>query len=117
MPKDNFLEKKFKKQLLSINNSLENSFNQLKNLKSSIKKLSLSKDNKLFLSIGVLIILSLSYFLIPAIYNKDLIKAEIKNHLYSKYKIELKSLDKINYSLLPNTHYVIKNLYILNNDD
>ena len=73
-------------------------------------------DIKLVAS-GVLIILSLSYFLIPAIYNKDLIKAEIKNHLYSKYKIELKSLDKINYSLLPKPHYVIKNLSILNNDD
>ena len=55
MPKYNFLEKKFKKQLLSINNSLENSFNQIKNLKSSIKKLSLSKDNKLFLGLGVFI--------------------------------------------------------------
>ena len=28
MPKYNFLDKKFKKQLLSINNSLESSFNK-----------------------------------------------------------------------------------------
>ena len=48
MPKYNLLDKKFKKQLLSINNSLENSFNKIKILKSNIKRLSLSKDNKVF---------------------------------------------------------------------
>ncbi len=117
MPKYNFLEKKLKQQLLSINNSLENTFNRIKNLKSFIRKLSLTKDNKVFLSIGVFTILSLSYFLIPAIYNKDLIKAEIKNHLFSKYKIELKSINKISYSILPKPHYVVKNLSILNNDN
>tara|TARA_Y100001970_G_C14252613_1_gene872926 strand:+ start:4413 stop:5900 length:1488 start_codon:yes stop_codon:yes gene_type:complete len=116
MPKYNLLDKKFKKQLLSINNSLENSFNKIKVLKSNIKKLSLTKDNKVFLGIGIFIILSLSYFLIPSIYNKDLIKDEIKNHLVSKYEINLKFNNEINYSFLPKPHYIIKDLSILNKD-
>ncbi len=117
MPKYNLLDKKFKKQLLSINNSLENSFNKIKVLKSNIKRLSLSKDNKVFLGIGIFIILSLSYFLIPSIYNKELIKDEIKNHLVSKYKINLNFSDKINYSFLPKPHYIIKDLSILNKEN
>ena len=117
MPKYNLLDKKFKKQLLSINNSLENSFNKIKVLKSNIKRLSLSKDNKVFLGIGVFIILSLSYFLIPSIYNKEIIKDKIKNHLVSKYKINLKFNNEINYSFLPKPHYIIRDLSILNKDD
>ena len=117
MPKYNLLDKKFKKQLLSINNSLENSFNKIKILKSNIKRLSLSKDNKVFLGIGIFIILSLSYFLIPSIYNKEIIKDKIKNHLVSKYKINLKFNNEINYSFLPKPHYIIKDLSILNKDD
>ena len=37
--------------------------------------------------------------------------------MFSKYKIELKSIDKISYSILPKPHYVVKNLSILNNDN
>ena len=117
MPKYNLLDKKFKKQLLSINNSLENSFNKIKILKSNIKRLSLSKDNKVFLGIGIFIILSLSYFLIPSIHNKEVIKDKIKNHLVSKYKVNLKFNNEINYSFLPKPHYIIKDLSILNKDD
>ena len=62
--------------------------------------------NKLFLSIATLVILTLSYFLIPTVYNKDEIKQQIKNvdtlehssvqkNIEIKYKKNLLNLIKV----------------------
>ena len=116
MNKPNLLLKKLKSQFLSINDSIESFFNQFKNFKSWIKKTRLNEDNKLVLIPGILAILTLSYFLLPTIYNKDVLKAEIKNQIASKYNINIVFKDKVTYSLLPKPHFVTKNLIISKNN-
>ena len=113
MNKHNLLIKKLKKQFLSINDSIESSFNKLKYLKVNFKKTKLSKNNKVFLASATVVILTLSYFLIPTLYNKELIQTQIKNHVLKKYNIEVKFNNKIKYGLLPSPHFVAKDLSII----
>ena len=117
MSKHNSFAKKFKKQFLSINDSIESYFNKLKFFIANIKKTKLTENNRLFLTIGGLVILTLSYFLIPTYYNKDLIQSEIKNQIKKRYNIELKFNEKIKYGLLPKPHFSAKNLSILSENE
>lgn len=112
MSKHNLLIKKIKKQILSINNLIESNFNKIKYLKSNYKKIISVKENRVILVVGIVIILTLSYFLIPTFYNKDLIASQIKNQLFKNYNIEIKFNEKINYGLLPKPHFSSKNLSI-----
>ena len=57
--------------------------------------------------------MTLSYFLIPTLYNKDLIQSQIKNQILKNYNIDLEFNEKINYGLLPKPHFSSKNLSIL----
>ena len=113
MNKNNFFIKKLKTQFLSINNSIESNFNNLKNLKKNFKKTRLTKDNKVFLSIAAIIFLTLSYFIIPTLYNKNIIKGQIKNHILKKYNIDIKFNEKVRYGLLPKPHFATNNLSII----
>jgi len=117
MPKHNQFIKKLNSQFVSINNTLESYFNSLKIFITNFKKLKLSQNNKAFLVSIVIIILFISYYLIPTIYSKDLIKLEIKNQVFKKYNIDIKFNDKIKYSLLPKPHFYTKNLSILLNQE
>ena len=113
MNKQNLLNKKVKKQFLYINDLIESYFNKLKYFKSNFKKILLNKENTVFLAIAVVVILTLSYLLIPTFYNKDRIQNQIKNQVFKKYKIDIKFNEKINYGLLPRPHFSAKNLSIL----
>ena len=115
MSKHNFLNKKVKKQILSINDLIESNFNKLKYFKSNYKKILLSKENRLVLIIGTVVILTLSYLLIPTFYNKDIIQAQIKNQILKNYNLDIKFNEEINYNLLPKPHFSAKNLSILRN--
>ncbi len=117
MQKNNFIAKKIKKLILSINVSIESYFNKITFFINSFKKTSLIKNNKLVLSIAILVILTLSYFLIPTVYNKDSIKQEIKNQILNKYNINIKFNENITYSLLPRPHFISKNLSIIKGDN
>ena len=113
MNKNNFFIKKLKKQFLSINDSIESNFNNLKNLKINFRKTKLTKDNKVFLSFATIIFLTLSYFLIPTLYSKNLIQDQVENHIYKKYNINVKFNKKIKYGLLPKPHFVTNDLSII----
>ena len=115
MIKHNFLNKKVKKQILSINDLIESNFNKLKYFRSNYKKILLSKENRLVLVTGTVVILTLSYFLIPTFYNKEIIQSQIKNQILKNYNLDLKFNEKINYILLPRPHFSAKNLSILRN--
>ena len=115
MIKHNLLIKKIKRQILSINDLIESNFNKLKYLKSNYKKVLLSKDNRLILVVVIAAILTLFYFLIPTIYNKEVIQSQIENQIYKNYKIKIKFNKKLDYGLLPKPHFSVKNLSIFHN--
>ena len=113
MSRHNLINKKIKKQILSINDLLENNFNKLKYFKSNYKKILLNKDNRVFLFLGILVILTLSYLSLPSFYNKEIVRSEIKSQLLKNYDIELKLEEEINYSFFPTPHFFIRNPLIL----
>lgn len=114
MRKQNSLSKKIGKQILSINNLLENYFNSLRRFILDLKKLRFDRNNKVFLVIVSIIFLTLVYFLIPTAYDKELIQKEIKNQIFQKYNIIVKFENNIQYNFFPKPHFSSKNLSILN---
>ena len=113
MSKQNLFTKKLKKQFLSINDSIESYFNKLRLFFFNLKKTKLSDNNRVILTIGIIVILTLSYFLIPTFYNKDVVEVKIKNQIFKKYNIEIKFKDKIEHGLLPKPHFSSKKISIL----
>ena len=116
MNKDNLLAKKLKKQFLSINNSIESFFNQIKPLIFKIKKSKFDPNNKSFLFFGIIIIAVFTFFSIPSFYDKNIIQSKIKEQILDKYDVEVRFNDKINFSLLPQPHFVSKDFSILNDN-
>ena len=113
MSRHNLLNKKIKKQILSINDLFENIFNKLKYFKSNYKKILLNKNNRVFLFVGILVILTLSYLSLPSFYNKETVRSKIKNQLLKNYNIGLKLENEINYSFFPSPHFFIRNPIIV----
>ena len=113
MSRHNLLNKKIKKQILSLNDVFENIFNKLKYFKSNYKKILLNKNNRVFLFVGILVILTLSYLSLPSFYNKETVRSEIKNQLLKNYNIGLKLENEINYSFFPSPHFFIRNPIIV----
>ena len=105
-----------RKQILSINNSIESYFNKLRQFIQNLKKFKFDKNNRVFLSLIAIVFLTLVYFLIPSAYNKDIIKAEIENQIFQKYQVNVKFNNKINYNLFPKPNFSSSNLSILNNE-
>tara|TARA_Y100000389_G_C17419966_1_gene496115 strand:- start:12 stop:1502 length:1491 start_codon:yes stop_codon:yes gene_type:complete len=116
MQKHNLLAKKLKKQILSINVSIESYFNNLKNFKLKSIKAKFDSNYKLFWGIGAFVILTISYFLAPTAYDKPTMKQMIKNQILNRYNIDIKFNEKITYALLPRPHFKSKNLSILENE-
>ena len=116
MQKHNLLAKKLKKQILSINVSIESFFNKFKNLNLKNIKAIFDSNYKLFWGIGAFVILTISYFLSPTAYDKPATKQMIKNQILNRYNFDIKFNEKIPYALLPRPHFKSKNLSILEND-
>ena len=115
MNKHNLLIKKVKQRFLSINNSIESYFNKLKFLKKNFKKIEFIKNNRVFFGLSALVILTFSYFLIPTMYDHNIIQSEIKNQISKKYNININFNEDIRYGLLPKPHFQTKNLSIIRN--
>ena len=116
MQKHNLLTKKLKKQILSINVSIESYFNKLKNFNLKTIKAKFDSNYKLFWGIGAFVILTISYFLAPTAYDKPATKQMIKNQILNRYNIDIKFNEKITYALLPRPHFKSKNLSIIENN-
>ena len=116
MNRINLIPKKLKQRFLSINDFLESYFSKLNFFKTYTKKNNILANNRVFLGLSAVLILTLSYFLLPTLYNKDIAQVEIQNQILKKYNINIKFNEKIRYGLLPKPHFVSKNLSILNNE-
>ena len=113
MNKHNSFIKKIAKQILSINNLIESYFNNIRNFKNNFKLSKLISNNRVFFGFSAAVILTLSYFLLPTIHDKNIIQSKIKNHIDKKYKFNVKFNEKIRYGLIPKPHFTTKNLSIL----
>jgi len=116
MYKHNLLIKKIKKQYLSINDSIESSFNKLKLFILKVRKTGIDTNNRLILILFSSIILIIGYFLMPTLYDKKIIQSQIKNQILNQHNIEIQFNEKISYGLLPIPHFISKDVSILNND-
>ena len=110
-------KQKLQKQLLLINESLESYFSKLKSFIKDIKKFKFSPYNRVFFASGILAILTLIYLLIPTLYNKNIIKSQIKDQIINKYDINIKFNSKIKYRLLPKPHFVAENLSLIGEEE
>lgn len=113
MNKDNIFAKKLKKQFLSINNSIESFFNQIKSLIFKIKKSKFDPNSKTFLFFGITIIAIFTFFSLPSFYDKNIIQAKVKDQILNKYDIDVRFNDKITFSLFPKPHFISKDFSIL----
>jgi hypothetical protein len=108
--------KKFNKLVLSVNERIESFFNDLIILASSKKKIKdylRNIDKKITISIASVVILILSYFLIPTFYDKDLVKKKLTNQILKKFNLEVKFEGALEYGLLPKPHFFIKDTIIV----
>ena len=116
----NFTKKKFNKLLLSINKLIESFFNNISDYLKEFKKKNsrFEKTNKIiFISLSSLFILVLGYFLIPTIYDKNLVKIKLQNQIKNKYNLKVNFVDDISYALFPKPHFYANNLNIFHNDN
>ena len=112
MPKDNQFAKKLRKQFLSINSLIESYFNSLNLFLQNLKKRKFINNNKVFLTFAISLILVLSYFSLPTLFDKNLIQSKIKNHIIKKYNIDVKFNEEIVYTIFPKPHYSAKNVSV-----
>ena len=110
--------KRLKKQLLSINKLIESFFNnfqtKIKHIKKNQQKF---LDNRVAIGVAVIFFLTVSYFLIPTLYNKNKIEVLLKNQTLDQFEIDIKFNDKIRYGLFPKPYFYTKDLEINYNDE
>ena len=106
--------------LLKYLNNISNSINSLlvKNLnKLNISNLrNLSKNSKIILTFVAVIIVFISYLLLPTFYNKVDISRELKNKLSNKLSLDFEFSENINYNFFPSPHFTINKITLLKNN-
>ena len=85
-----------------INSLLSRNLNKLNvaNLKNILI------NNKVFLTIVLLVILFFSYLSLPNVFNKDQISVELKKNLLDELNLEFNFEKKLDYKFLPRPHFV-----------
>tara|TARA_B100001093_G_scaffold23787_1_gene21057 strand:+ start:594 stop:2087 length:1494 start_codon:yes stop_codon:yes gene_type:complete len=121
MQKKNIFFKKINNLVLSISKRIESFFDFFRQLirhRKNFFKSFKTVDKKIFISVAVIFITVISYFLIPAFYDENKIKAKLENQILERYNLQVKFDQSINYSLLPKPHFFSKSTkikYKLNN--
>ena len=107
-----------KKKIILLDKRIESFFDKFKNLKkfNQSKKKFFRLNKKLAISVASLIVLFLSYFLIPAFYEEHKIKTSLINQISDRYDIKIEFNDKVKYGLFPKPFFYTKNLNIRHNE-
>ena len=113
MNKHNYIVKILIKINNSINSLLERNLNKLN--VANLKKILI--NNKIFLTIVLLVILFLSYLSIPNIFSQNQISAELKKDLLDKLNLEFNFEKKLNYKFLPRPHFTTNESSIIFNEN
>ena len=104
MNRHNFFVKFLNKINSFINSLLERNLNKLNS--NNLKKLLI--NNKIFLSIVVVIILFFSYLSIPNIFNQTEISEQLKKNMLNKLNLEFNFEKKLNYKFYADYKPVVK---------
>ena len=113
MSKTNFFVKHLKNINNFINNLLEKNLNKL-----NFKNLSfLFKNNKIILTFVALFVVFISYLLFPTFYAQNDISKKLKNELHSKFDLNFKFSQNIQYNFFPRPHFIATNTQILDDQN
>jgi hypothetical protein len=96
-----------------INSLLKRNLNKLN--ATNLKKILI--NNKVFLSIVLLVILFFSYLSLPNIFNKNQISVELKKDLLNKLNLEFNFEKELNYKFLPRPHFIINESSVTLNEN
>ena len=113
MSKHNYLVKSLIKIDQFINSLLKRNLNKLN--VANLKKISI--NNKVFLTIVLLVILFFSYLSLPNIFNKNQISVELKKDLFDKLNLEFNFEKKLDYKFLPRPHFITSESSIIFSDN
>ncbi len=116
MQKKNIFKKKINQSVLSATKRIESFFNFFKdNFFSKKKRISFilnTIDQRIFLILAIIIMTIISYFLLPAFYDKNKIKAQLENQIFNKYNLEVKLDQSLKYGLFPKPHFYSEDVTI-----
>ncbi len=104
MIKHNYFVKLIKKINLTINRLIKNNLNKL----NSLNFYNITKSNKFYLSLAVLVVLFLSYLSIPNIYDKIEINKRLNSELQKKFNLNFNLSQNFEYNFLPRPHFIYK---------
>ena len=93
-----------KKTIFKVQNKTNNNFN-------------ISSFNKYLIVCISSLFIYLFYLLIPLLYDKTWVQANIESKLFSEFKVNLSTSANITYRILPAPHYLIKDSKILVDND
>ena len=120
MLKKNIFQKKISKTFLSVTKRIESFFNFFKenffykkNFSRNIKTI----DKKIFIIIATIFITIVSYFQIPAFYDKKEIKSQLENQILEQYNLKVNLDQSLRYGLFPKPHFYSKNTIITYNSE
>ena len=113
MSKHNYLVKSLIKIDQFINSLLKRNLNKLN--VANLKKISI--NNKVFLTIVLLVILFFSYLSLPNIFNKNQISVELKKDLFDKLNLEFNFEKKLDYKFLPRPHFITSESSLIFNEN
>ncbi len=110
MRKTNLFAKYFKNISNLINSLLEKNLNKL-NFKNFSNLLI---NNKIILTFVAVLVIFISYLLIPTFYNKSDISKELKIAIQNKLDLDFKFSQNIKYNFFPRPHFIITESIIFN---
>ena len=108
---NNLLIKRFNKIVISINQVIGSFFNKIKDLiktKKKNKPYLKNIDKRITIASSSIIILILTYFLIPTLYDKNQAKSLLESQIYQKYNLKVKFNEDLRYGLFPRPHFYLK---------
>ena len=101
MSKKNSFIKYLKNISKIINNLLEKNLNKLNSKNLSF----LLKNNKIILTFVALLVIFVTYLLLPTLYNQNDISKKLKNEILNKFDLNFEFSQKIKYNFLPRPHF------------
>ena len=96
------------KRIESFFNFFSENFFKKKNLSRNFRTI----DKKIFLFLAFILIFTVTYFVLPAFYDKNKIKALIENQISNEYNLEVKLDKDLKYGLFPTPHIYSENVII-----